>query len=93
MISLNHTTRSENHMLDINLNELTVEELNTLKDAVTERLRVIHMKAVAPGLRVSFEAKGAIHYGRVVKRNTKSVTVVTDAGVTWRVGPSLLKAA
>lgn len=44
------------------------------------------------GQRVIFRHGGARHWGRVIRVNQKTCTVVTDAGETWRVSFGLLKA-
>lgn len=45
------------------------------------------------GDRVTFFAKGRNHSGVVQRVNQKTVTLVTDKMVTWRVSPTLLKKA
>jgi len=84
--------------IEIDLYDLTEEELVALNHEVIARLKQLRqvrryeqMAAFAPGDRVSFmDERGSIVSGIVVRFNQKSVTLLTDGGVRWRVSPGLL---
>lgn len=86
-------------MRTISLDGLTEEELLELNRNVIERIRMIrHLRAqmamveFSIGERVCFENQyGHTLQGTVVRWNRKSVSVDTDCGHRWRVGPSLLR--
>lgn len=49
------------------------------------------LTGIIPGATVTFKGRGGETItGKVAKINNKSVKVVTDIGVTWRVSPTLL---
>jgi len=77
---------------------LTEEELSELNRIVVARLRLIHqirahqhMVHLRVGQRVRFadEAGGTIK-GVLLKHNRKSVTIIADNGMQWRVSPTLV---
>ena len=78
---------------------LTEEELVELNRVVVARLSLmqqIHahgaMANLRLGQRVRFTASAGEEVSGVVTRhNRKSVTIVTDAGVQWRVSPGLVR--
>ncbi len=78
---------------------LTEEELVQLNHVIVARLRLMQqirahgaMVKFRVGQRVKFAtAAGEIIRGTISRHNRKSVTVVTEAGVQWRVGPELLQ--
>lgn len=80
------------------IDSLTEAELRELRHQISERLDLLQqlrtldaMAQFRPGDRVSFNANGERVVGTLVKRNIKSVTVVTDAGTRWNVSPGLLE--
>jgi hypothetical protein len=78
---------------------LTEEELIELNRRIVQRLRLmqdIHahgkMANFRLGQRVRFtNNSGETVSGTLTRYNRKSVTIVTDAGVQWRVSPALLQ--
>jgi hypothetical protein len=82
------------------LEQLTEEELIELNRVIVARLRLMqqirehgHMAGLRLGQLVEFtDAAGRALRGVVARHNRKSVTVVTDNGMQWRVAPSLLRA-
>ena len=83
------------------LERLTEEELAQLNQVVVARLRLMHrirehghMTAFRLGQHVEFSDRGGrVLRGVVTRHNSKSVTVIADNGVQWRVAPSLLREA
>jgi acetylornithine/succinyldiaminopimelate/putrescine aminotransferase len=83
------------------LEQLTEEELVELNRVIIARLRLMqqirdhgHMVGLRLGQSVEFtDSAGRVVRGVVARHNRKSVTVVTDNGMQWRVAPSLLRAA
>ncbi|MGD0464312.1 MAG: hypothetical protein ABSB74_17655 [Tepidisphaeraceae bacterium] len=83
------------------LDRLTEEELVQLNHVVIERLRLIQqirshgqMMNFRLGQRVQFKnASGQIIRGVITRYNRKSVTIVADDAVQWRVAPGLLQPA
>ncbi|HEX4056257.1 MAG TPA: hypothetical protein VHX86_18505 [Tepidisphaeraceae bacterium] len=81
------------------LDRLTEEELVQLNHVVIERLRLMQqirshgqMMNFRLGQRVQFNnASGQIVRGVITRHNRKSVTLVTDEGIQWRVAPGLLQ--
>src|SRR5207244_354259 len=72
----------------IDLNQRIIERLRTIRQ---DRCRSI-MNGFGIGDRVSFHPDcGHDVIGTIVRLNKKSVTVVSTAGLQWRVSPSLLK--
>lgn len=71
----------------------TLRALND-PDDIREVIALMRAKQATlfiPGDRVTFEGRaGRRETGVVTKINAKSVNVKTDAGVNWRVAPSLL---
>ncbi|QQS14746.1 MAG: hypothetical protein IPK81_11670 [Rhodospirillales bacterium] len=85
----------------ISIDGLTEAELIDLNNRVVERLKLfsqarahVAMTAFKIGDRVAFETRdAAVVVGMLTRHNKKSVTVVSDAGQTWNVGPGLLRLA
>ena len=81
----------------IKLDEFNYEELVALNEAIVDRLNQLDtlealqaMASLTIGAKVSFESKSGRQVGHVVKRNTKTVRVVTEDGRYWKVPPHLL---
>lgn len=83
----------------IDIDGLSLEELFELNDRVVERIKFLEhaqahlsMMAFNIGARVSFETPEGRQFGRLVKRNRKTVNVDTEDGRRWRLSPHLLTA-
>jgi hypothetical protein len=82
------------------LEMLTENELVQLNHVVVARLRLMQqirahgaMVNFHIGQRVKFTTTaGEMLRGTISRHNRKSVTIVTDTGAQWRVGPELLQA-
>ncbi len=81
----------------IDIDQLSIEELYALNDHVVERIKFLehaaaHMSMMQfnIGARVSFETAHGRQFGRLVKRNRKTVNVETEDGRSWRIPPHLL---
>ncbi len=80
---------------------LTEEELIQLNHVVIERLRLIQqirshgqMMNFRLGQQVQFtSATGQFIRGTIARHNRKSVMIVADDGIQWRVAPGLLRPA
>ena len=86
--------------MEINIDQLTEAELTDLNHRIVQRLRFLHqarahvkMLQFKIGERVSFTATstGRIVTGVITRYNKKSVTIMTDDGQRWNVGPSFLR--
>lgn len=82
----------------ININDLPIDELMALNQRVVERLKFLEkaqahwdMTAFNIGEQVSFESSKGIQFGRLVKYNQKTVNVITDDNVQWRIPSYLLR--
>jgi len=84
--------------MSIDINQLTVEELEDLNHRVVERLKYLDtinaqqaMMAFNIGTQVSFESSrhGRV-FGTIIKFNRKTVAVLTEDGRQWRVPPHIL---
>lgn len=83
----------------IDIDGLTESELIDLNHRVVERLRFLHqarahsrMLEFSVGDRVSFQPEGREPlFGVLVRYNKKTVTVITDQGQRWNVGPGALR--
>lgn len=83
---------------DIDIDQLSVAELEVLNHRIVERLKFLdtlqahkNMMAFNIGARVSFESsKDGRLLATLVKFNRKTVTVVTDNGQRWNISPHLL---
>jgi len=82
----------------IDINELTIDELIALNHRVVERIKFLEkaqahwdMTAFNIGEKVSFESSKGIQFGRLVKYNQKTVNVITEDNVQWRIPPYLLR--
>ena len=82
---------------DIDISDLTIDELVDLNERVIERIKYLEriqvfeaMRAFNLGHRVTFDSR---HDGRkpgvIAKFNQKSVTVLTDDGHRYNVAPGL----
>lgn len=81
----------------INLDELSYDDLMALNLEIVERLKImdsVHafekMVGLGMGAKVRFETNQGSQFGTIVKFNTKTVGVVTEAGRRWNVSPHLL---
>ncbi len=81
------------------IDHLSLEELYALNDQVVERIKFLEharahlsMMAFNIGARVSFETPEGRQFGRLVKRNRKTVNVDSEDGRRWRISPHLLAA-
>ena len=85
--------------MTIDIDRLTEEELIDLNNRIVERLRFLNqmrsharMLEFKIGDRVSFQPDGrSALRGMVTRYNRKTVTVITDGGERWNVGPALLR--
>jgi len=85
--------------MDLDLTNLTEEELIDLNSRIVDRIRILRqarcrdsMVEFSIGDRVTFKPEcGHEITGTVVRLNRKSVTVVGSDGHQWRVSPSFLK--
>ena len=83
----------------IDIDQLGIEELCDLNDRIVERIKFLEhaqahvsMMAFNIGAQVSFETAEGRQFGRLVKRNRKTVNVDTEDGRRWRISPHLLSA-
>jgi len=84
--------------MHIDIDALTVEELESLHDQIVERLKFLDrqetheaMMQFYPGARVCFDSpKHGRQQGTLMKFNQKTVTVITDDGRKWNVAPQYL---
>jgi hypothetical protein len=84
--------------LQIDLNRLSEEELIELNRRVIERLRSLQQQRRFKDLArfnlgdsVSFTPEsGRTIFGKVIRANTKTITVLASTGERWRVAPGLL---
>ena len=81
------------------IDHLSLEELYELNDQVVERIKFLEhaqahlsMMAFNIGARISFETPEGRQFGRLIKRNRKTVNVDTEDGRRWRLSPHLLTA-
>ncbi|MBT9494960.1 MAG: hypothetical protein IV107_21995 [Paucibacter sp.] len=85
--------------MPINIDQLSEPELVDLNHRIVARLKFLqHVRAHSAmlefslGQRVAFEPPGhPVLFGVITKYNRKSVTVITEAGQSWTVAPSLLR--
>lgn len=84
--------------MDINLDKLTEDQLLGLNRRIVERLKLMRqhntlnsMIKFEVGQRVSFDPDGRIRTGVLVKFNPKTVVVLTDDGLRWKVSPQLIR--
>ena len=83
----------------IDIDHLSYTELVDLNSRVVARLRMMEqlraheaMLTFSVGERVEFSGKmGETVSGIISKYNRKTVSVISDEGVTWRVSPQLLQ--
>ena len=84
--------------MDIDIDSLTVEELEMLNHKIVERLKFLDtvsaheaMMRFRPGARVCFDSsRHGQQSGTLMKYNQKTVTVLTDEGRRWNVPPQML---
>lgn len=87
--------------MKIDIDKLTEAELADLNNRIIQRLRLLQqmrahttMLQFSLGERVCFEPDGRpLIFGVVTRYNKKTVTVITDGGEHWNVGPSALRKA
>jgi hypothetical protein len=84
--------------MNINIDNLTEEELLALNRRVVARLKLLEqhhtlnsMVKFEVGQRVSFDPDGRMRTGVLVKFNPKTVVVMTDDGQRWKVSPQFLR--
>ena len=84
--------------IDINIDNLTEDELLALNRRVIARLKLIQQHSTLNsmikfevGQRVSFDPDGRMRTGILIKFNPKTVVVLTDDGQRWKVSPQLLR--
>jgi hypothetical protein len=85
--------------VNIDIDKLTEEELIDLNNRIVARLRFLNqMRAHSQmldfriGDRVTFQPEGRpALFGIITRYNKKTVTVITDSGQHWNVGPGLLR--
>lgn len=84
---------------EIDIDQLSIEELETLNHRIVERLKFLDavqahrdMMALNIGAKVSFESpRHGRQVGTVVKFNRKTATVISDDGLRrWKVPPGML---
>ena len=85
--------------MPVDIDGLSFEELLELNERIVARLKVMesmqaHMEMMAfnLGARVSFQTRTGRQFGTLVKRNRKTVTVITEGGQRWNIPPHLLSA-
>lgn len=83
--------------MTIELDELSYDELVALNHEIVERLKFLdsvqafqEMASLGLGAKVSFESNRGRQVGTIVKLNTKTAGVLTEAGRKWNVSPHLL---
>ena len=84
--------------ININIDNLTEDELLALNRRVIARLKLIQQHSTLNsmikfevGQRVSFDPDGRVRTGILIKFNPKTVVVLTDDGQRWKVSPQLLR--
>ncbi len=85
--------------MTIDIDQLTEEELIDLNHRIVARLKFLsqmraHTKMLEykVGDKVSFQPDGRQPlFGIITRYNKKTVTVITEAGEHWNVGPGLLR--
>jgi hypothetical protein len=87
--------------MKIDIDKLNEDELIDLNNRIVARLRFLNqMRAHSQmldfriGDRVTFQPEGRpALFGIITRYNKKTVTVITDEGQQWNVGPGLLRKA
>jgi len=84
--------------ININIDNLTEDELLALNRRVISRLKLIQQHSTLNsmikfevGQRVSFDPDGRMRTGVLIKFNPKTVVVLTDDGQRWKVSPQLIR--
>ena len=84
--------------ININIDNLTEDELLALNRRVIARLKLIQQHSTLNsmikfevGQRVSFDPDGRVRTGILIKFNPKTVVVLTDDGQRWKVSPQLIR--
>ena len=84
--------------MNINIDNMTEDELLALNSRVVARLKLIQqhntlnsMIKFEVGQRVSFDPDGRMRTGVLIKFNPKTVVVLTDDGQRWKVSPQLIR--
>lgn len=84
--------------MEINIDKLTEAELIDLNRRIVERLKMIH-QLKAHGAMMNYRVGERVYfldndnqkvYGVLTKYNRKTVTVIADSGLKWKVSPTLL---
>ena len=83
----------------IEIDNLTEAELSDLNHRIVERLRFLHqarahsrMLEFSVGDKVAFKPDGyETLFGVLTRYNKKTVTVITEQGQRWNVGPASLR--
>ena len=86
-------------MTDINIDTLNETELLALNERIVARLQLLHrqktdlaLQQIKIGSAVMFEATdGRTITGIVIRRNRKTVTILTDDEKHWNVSPTLVR--
>lgn len=84
--------------MNIELNELSYDELLDLNERIIERLKILDatdalnaMMKFNVGAKVCFDStRHGMQVGILIKFNQKTVTVLTDEGRQWKVSPQML---
>lgn len=83
--------------MPIDIDQLTEQELRELNHRIVDRLRFLRdikaqhsMMRFNKGSLVSFEHNGELLFGRLIKFNKKTVSLITEDNVQWNVAPQLL---
>lgn len=75
----------------------SMEDINLLYKIANDQQRLFQARTKAAfklGDRVSFRGRrGEVVTGFISKKNPKTIIVIADSGVQWKVTPSLLKKA
>lgn len=84
--------------MNINLDNLTEDELLALNRRIIERLKLLQQHSTLNsmikfevGQRVSFDPDGRMRSGILIKFNPKTVVVLTDDGQRWKVSPQFVR--
>lgn len=85
-------------MAEIDIDDLSEDELVALNERIVERLRVLHRRRTSAALRsfkigsrVMFEGPdGTLITGIITRHNRKTVTVHTENDSRWNVSPEFI---
>lgn len=76
---------------DSTLTTTEMREINEVLRMKFKRLAVTSVQKFRPGEKVSFTSKRGNIVGTVFKTNRKTVSVLAEGGVMWRVSGNLLR--